>query len=202
MKNPNLRKISIAFIFLAGIAIGVGGLWFAIQNNTELRYFLYEQATASLPQSRITAFVNALVQDDKMAALKLWEVYDDPSSEPQAALMERREAVIADLLSAKIQPEYMVLDSEWWTTCCEPGVTNDSRNAGGARINVQFMDKNGNPLSYVFDVFTRQQPFWGSAGGDPARDWVIRDVYPFGQNPMYWLFIYEPQIRYIQPLEP
>jgi hypothetical protein len=182
--NSVLRKISIPFIFLIGIIVGVGGLWFAIQNNTELRYFLFEQATASLPQSKIATFVQSIVQGDRETALKLWEVYDDPSSEQQSALMDRREKVISDLLSAKIKPDYMVLHIEWWSTCCEPSVINDSRNAGGARINVQFLDNNGNPISYIFDVFTREQPYWGGAEGYQPRDWVIRDVYPSGLCPI------------------
>ena len=199
--NSVLKKIGILFIFLAGIIIGSSGLWLVIQNNTELRYFLFEQATASLPQSKIAEFVQSIVQDDKTTALKLWEVYDDPSSEQQRALMKRRENVVSDLLSAKIAPEYMVLHIEWWSTCCEPGVINDSRSAGGARINVQFLDNNGNPISYIFDVFTRE-PYWGSAEGYQPRDWVIRDVYPYDQNPIYWLLVYEPKIRYLQLSEP
>ncbi len=201
MSNSILKKISVPLIFLAGIVVGVSGLWFVIQYNTELRYYLFERATANLPQSNITAFVQSIVQGDKESALKLWEVYDDPSSEQQSALMKRRENVISDLVSAKIQPEYMILQIEWWTTCCEPGVTNDSRNAGGVRINVQFLDNKGNPISYVFDVFTRE-PYWGGAEGYKYRDWVIRDVYPDDQDPMYWLRIYEPKIRYVQPSEP
>jgi len=194
-----LKKIGVLLIFLAGIIIGASGLWLAIQNNTELRYFLFEQATASLPQSKIAAFVQSIAQNDKTTALKLWEVYDDPTSEQQRALMERRENIISNLLSAKIEPEYMVLHVEWWTTCCEPSVTCDSRNAGGARIMVQFLDKNGQPMLYTFDVFTRDQPYWGGAAGYPPRDWVIRDVYPHGQKPLFWIQIYEPQIRYVQP---
>jgi len=202
MKHSILRKIGILLIFLVGIVFGASGLWLAIQNNTELRYFLFEQATASLPQSKIAAFVQSIVQGDRATALKLWEVYDDPSSEQQNALTQRRDKVISDLLSAQIQPEYMVLGIEWWSTCCEPSVINDSRSAGGARIRVQFIDKNGLPMLYIFDIFTREQPYWGSAAGYPPRDWVIRDVYPYDQNPMYWLLIYEPQIRSIQPQKP
>ena len=74
--------------------------------------------------------------------------------------------------------------------------------AGGARINGQFLDNGGNPISYVFDVFTREQPYWGSAQGYPPRDWVIKDVYPYDQNPMCWLLIYDPIIRHIQLPQP
>lgn len=199
--NSVLKKIGVLFIFLIGIIIGAGGLWLAIENNTELRYFLLDQATADLPQVKIAAFVQSIVHDDKTTALKLWEL-GGASSEQQSALGKRREGVISDLLASKINPEYTVLGIEWWTTCCDPNVTNSSRDAGGARINVQFLDKNGDPISYIFDVFTREQPYWGGAEGYQPRDWVIRDVYPYDQSPMYWLLIYEPQIRYIQPSKP
>ena len=206
-KSPSVRgsrinKAAFVFIFLAGVVLGVGGLWWAILNNTELRYYLLEQADVNLPQAQIASFVRSIVRGDKAAAAKLWEVYSGPSSTKQTALMKRREAVITDLLSAGINPEYMVLDVEWWTTCCEPGVTNESRNAGGARIRIQFIDQQGSPISYMFDVFTREQPYWGGAMGYPPRTWVIRDVYPYDQDPMYWPLIYEPQIRSVQPAEP
>ena len=201
MNSSIVKKIGILFICLAGIGIGAGGLWLAIQDNTELRYFLLEQATANLPQAKIAAFVQSIVHDDKTAALKLWEI-DGASSEQQNALRKRREGVISDLLSAKINPDYMVLGIEWWTTCCEPSVTNDSRGAGGARIKVQFLDENELPVAYIFDVFTREQPYWGSAEGYQPRDWVIRDVYSENKKPLFWQLIYEPQIQFIQPSEP
>jgi hypothetical protein len=202
MNSSVLKKIGILFIFLAGIGIGASGLWLAIQNNNELRYFLLEQPTGNLPQAKIAAFVQSVVQGDQTAALKLWEVSDRSSPEQQNAMGIRRESVIFDLVSAKINPEYMILGIEWWTTCCEPNVTHDSRNAGGARIKVQFLDKNGLPILYTFDVFTREQPYWGDALGYPPRDWVIRDVYSDDKKPLFWRLIYESQIQSIQPSEP
>lgn len=184
-RNSVFRKISILLFILVGVVVGVGGLWFAIQNITELRFFLFEQATANLPQAKIAEFVQSIVQGDKDTALKLWEVFEDTSSEQQRALIKRREKIVSDLVSAKITPEYRVLNIDWWATCCEPRVINDSRNAGGARINVRFVDTYGNPRTFFFDVFTREQPYWGGAEGFPPRDWVIRDVYPHDQKPMY-----------------
>lgn len=49
MNKSVLKKIGILFIFLYGIGIGASGLWLAIQNNIELRYFLLEQPTGNLP---------------------------------------------------------------------------------------------------------------------------------------------------------
>lgn len=199
-KYSRISSIFLPFAFLVGFVLGLGGLWQAIQMNTELRYFLFEQATDNLPQAAIAEFIQSIVQKNKAAAHDLWEVYQDPSTAQQKALEERKEKVISYLMTVEIQPEYLVLSTEWWSTCCEPRVINDSRSAGGARVNVQLMDKNGLPLSYIFDVFTRD-PYWGSAEGYPPRDWVIRDVYPNYGKPMFWLFEYEPIIRLIPPPE-
>lgn len=199
MKSSVMKVVGIVFIFLAGIGIGAGGLWLIVQNDIELRNYLLERPTGNQPHAKIGAFVQAIVHGDRSTTLELWEIED---TDTQSELVRRQESVISDLVAAGISPDYMILSIEWWTTCCEPSVTCDSRNAGGARILVQFLDKKGEPILYTFDVFTREQPYWGSAIGYPPRDWVIRDVYPYDQNPMYWLLIYEPKIRYIQPSKP
>ena len=202
MNRSVLKIIGVLVIFLAGIGMGASGLWLAFQNYDELRYLLIEQPTVNSPQAKIANFMKSITKGDKSTALKLWEIPNTTFSEQQNALQIRRERVISDLVSANINPEYMLLGIEWWTTCCEPNVTNNPQNAGGARINVQFLDKNGLPVPYTFDVFTRDQPYWGSAEGYPPRDWVIRDVYPDNKEPLYWPLIYEPHIQFIQTAEP
>jgi hypothetical protein len=197
-----LKRIAVVFVFLAGVGIGGGGLWLAVQNSAGLRYFILNQPTGDQPQAQVAAFTQAIVRGDKTAALKLWQIYEGSSSEKQTAMGKRQQIVISDLMSAKINPEYMILGVEWWTTCCEPNVTNDSRDAGGARISVQFLDKNGLPIGYTFDVFTRDQPYWGGAEGYPPRDWVIRDIYSLDKEPLFWILVYAPQIRSIQSSEP
>jgi hypothetical protein len=127
-----LKKIAVLFAFLTGIIMGVGGLWMSIQNNTELRYYLFEQLSPHPDQSQVSAFVQSIVRGDQETAYKLWEVSDGIDAEQQIALMNRRDDVIANLLLAKIEPEYLLREIEWWTICCEPGVINESRYAGGA----------------------------------------------------------------------
>ena len=191
-----MRSKVVGFVFLAGIVIGAGGLWLAVQNNIELRYYLLERSTNNQPQAQVAAFIQAIVRGDRSAAVELWKIGDTYS---QGEMVRRRERVIDDLLAAGIRPDYLILDIEWWTTCCEPSVTCNSRDAGGARLRVQFLDRKGLPILYTFDVFTREQPYWGGAAGYPPRDWVLRDVYPHGQEPLFWPLIYEPQIRRVQP---
>ena len=202
MNNSILRKVGFIFIFLAGVVIGASGLWLVVQNNAELRYYLLEQPIGNQPHTKVSDFVQAIVRKDNASALQLWEIYDDSPSGTQTELVKRREDVISHLIAEGISPDYLVLHVEWWTTCCEPSVTNDSRNAGGARISVQFLNRDGNPILYTFDVFARRQPYFGGAEGYPPRDWVIRDVYTDGQEPLFWLLIYEPQIRHIESSEP
>jgi len=202
MNSSILKRIGVLFIFLIGIGIGAGGLWLVIQNIDGVRYFLLDHPTGNLPQERVDAFVQSIIQGNKTATIKLWEIYDKSSSEQKNAMEKRQEIVISALLSADINPEYMILGIEWWRTCCEPGVINDSRDAGGARIKVQFLGKDELPIMYTFDVFTRDQPYWGEAEGYPPRDWVIRDVYPENKKPLFWTLLYEPQIQSIQPSEP
>lgn len=195
MKN-SLKVLGFAVAFLLGLVVGVGGLWLTMRSDGELRYCLLERSMSNQPQAQITAFAQAIARGDRAAALARWEI-DNPSGQP--TLARRRDEVIFDLIAAHVKPDYQVLGVEWWTTCCEPSVTCDSRNAGGARIQVQFLEPTGQPVLYTFDVFAREQPYWGSAAGYPARDWVVRDVYLHGHEPIFWAQVYESQIRYVQP---
>jgi hypothetical protein len=186
---------TLLLIFLAGVAAGAAGFWLTLQNNNLLRYYLLDQPGRNQPQARIADFVQAVARKDSPAALALWEIRDNSPADMQSPLAARREEIIADLIARDIAPDYVILDTEWWRTCCEPGVINDWRNAGGARIHVQFMTGNDDPIHYYFDVFTRQQPYAGDAAGYPKQNWVIRDVYPADQQPLFWPLIYEAQIR-------
>ena len=91
--------------------------------------------------------------------------------------------VTDDLLAKKIT-EFTVFEPQWWRTCCEPGVTHHTRNAGGARIQVQVMDAVGYPWLYTFDVFV-EGPYFGDAGGNPYRHWILRDAYAHDALPIY-----------------
>jgi len=195
MKKLYLKLIGILVVFLVGMGIGASGLWLIVQNNIELRYHLLEQSAVNQPQAQIAQFVQAIARNEPSTAMKLWEI---ANVDIQDEMTRRRASVISDLVNAGIQPDYMVLHVEWWSTCCEPWVTCDSRDAGGARIQVQFLDENGEPMLYTFDIFTRE-PYWGTAAGYPPREWVLRDVYPYDEEPLFWTRVYESQVRYSHP---
>ena len=153
------------------------------------RAAIQELLMGETPQARVAAYVRGIVAGDEDAALAVWEL---PQSGP---LSQRRRDVTRQLMAAGISPRYLVLNVEWWRTCCEPGVIHDPRDAGGARLSVQFLDNNGSPLIYVFDVFHRGGSYWGAAQGYPARSWALYDVYPQEQEPLFWRLVYDPNVR-------
>jgi len=199
MSSSNLKKVmGWVFIFLLGIGAGVGGVWLFLSYADAL-FYLREKIIGETPPAQVDVYVQAIIQGNRSVAANLWYLDDSaPDSAKYAALKDRRATVTDELLQHEIQSEYLILRTEWWTTCCEPGVTCDSRSAGGARLSVQFLDSQGDPIAYVFDVFTQEQPYWGAAMGYPPRHWVIRDIYPSDQEPLYWLMIYEPHIRSVE----
>jgi len=71
------------------------------------------------------------------------------------------------------------------------------------RVSVQFLDQQGLPVTYVFDVFHRDGSYWGAAMGYPRRHWVLRDVYLRDEEPLFWRLVYEPKVRHLSwPPEP
>lgn len=80
---------------------------------------------------------------------------------------------------------FRILDVEWWRTCCEPGVIDDLRNAGFARLRVAIGGAPGKKIGYVFDVLDGAT-YWGEMMGCPFRHWEIIDTHPEGEEPLYW----------------
>ncbi len=196
MSKQYLKFIGVLVVFLLGVGVGAGSVWFTVQSHAGLRSYLVDQPALNQAQAPITQFVQALARHESVTAMTLWEIAERNTQE---AITQRRESVIADLGNAGIQPDVEILSVEWWSTCCDPSVICDARDAGGARLRVQLLDKAGQPRSYVFDVFTREQPYWGAAAGYPAREWVLRDVYPYDEQPLFWTRVHEAQGHYAQP---
>ena len=189
-------KIGITIVAL--VAIGLGICWLSTWADVTL---LCEQITGETPQAKATAYVRAVLRGDEQAALDLWELPSLQNQEQLEALAERRQQVTSELIAARINPEFTILDTEWWATCCEPTVIRDprwTRSAGGARMTVQLLDNKGLPIIYVLDVFVRDGPYWGAAAGDPFRHWALRDVYLEGQEPLYWRRIYECTMKFLE----
>ena len=202
----SLRRTAL-YLFLSVVAAGLGiiALWLLVSmEGSALRANVVEQLTGETPEAKIDTYVRAILRGDTESAYAAWELPDwDLLPEGRSALLAaRREQVTRDLLAAGIQDDYMTLHVEWWRTCCEPGPICDSREAGGARVSVQFLDQEGRTLSYTVDLFTRGGAYWGGATGYPPRQWVLRDVYPAGQEPIFWNLVHESAVRSLGTITP
>ena len=168
------------------------GIWLFVFPDGKL---IIEQTTGETPESKLQAYALAIARSDEGMALRLWELPTLTNADQLNALAVRRSRVTTELLTVRVKPEYRVDNVEWWSTCCDPTVTNNSRNAGGARMRVQFLDSKGSPRQYMFDIFTRD-PYPGAALDYPLRQWAIRDIYPMGQEPIYWRYTAKTTIEY------
>jgi hypothetical protein len=176
-----LRVVIHGFILLlvglAGFASGLLTLGGYSPN------MLLELVTGQTPQAKIKPYLEAILAQDREAALEAW-LQPDPSTVTYQELSERRIQVTDELLALNIT-EYTIFEPEWWSTCCDPGITCQARNAGVARIRVQVLDAQGKPWGYIFDVVTKG-PYFGDAEGNPYRHWQLRDIYPRGEAPITW----------------
>jgi len=190
--NRKFRLIVIPLV-ITGALLLIAAILFP-----SLRLTLVEQITGNNPEARIERYVHAVLRGDEEAALKIWELPSWKAQESRSeALAERRAAITRELIRNGIQNEYLIRDTEWWRTCCEPSVICNGRAAGGARVTVQFIDGQGLPVSYIFDVFHRDGSYWGSAMRYPTRHWVLRDVYPSGDEPLYWRMVHQADVHHL-----
>ncbi len=190
----NVAPILVACVGLILLCVSLSPL----PGQAALRATIAEQISGETPQAKIDAYVRNVAKGDEKAALNVWDLptWELPKGR-SVELKTRRDNVTRTLITQGIKPDALILSIEWWGTCCEPRVINDSRSAGGARVRVQLLDRSGAPLIYLFDVFTREQPYWGEALAYPPRQWSVRDVYALGQEPLFWRLTYESSIRWL-----
>jgi hypothetical protein len=191
-------------LFAAGFILGVLGLgllmtWLLGSSTFEgLPALLVERVRGETPQARVDAYAQAVLTGDEEGALAAWTPPDpERDDELSEARRRRRRDVTRQLIAGDLDEAYTITDVEWWTTCCEPHVTCDARNAGGARIRVQFLDEDGLPVTYTFDVFHQDGPYWGAATGYEPRRWALYDVYPRGEEPLVWRYTYTPKVEWL-----
>jgi hypothetical protein len=182
-------------IVLVTILVGIGFCAISIVFLTRGSAYatVVETITGETPEAKVGAYVNAVARGQVTQALTLWELptWQLPD-ETEARLSARRQSVTQQLAGLPVRAQFNILGIQWWSTCCEPHVIPEPRDAGGARLYVQLFDKDGMPLRYVFDLFTREQPYWGAALNYPPRQWVLRDVYPDTQAPLFWTWSTPP----------
>ena len=191
--NLGVAMAVLAAPFAAGLAVGAVGLSLLLRGSSSFQAAVLDRA-ASGPRAQVHAFVAALREPDASRAESLWVIDETWPAEKRQALSERRTDVVAHLLASGVASEYTVLHVQWWNTCCEPSITCDWPNAGGARLTVQFLDAEGMPVQYTFDVFAKDDPYEASIPGLPQR-WILRDVYRLGEQPIFWPLVAETDVH-------
>lgn len=175
----------IALAATAGLALAVA-MWV----DPGLR----ERITGDTVEAKIDAYLQAVMRDDREAALEAWPLDGTPAN--VEGWMVRRETLTSDLIARDITG-YYIEGIEWWRNCCEPGVIDGPRNAGLGRA-VVWLQGMGPREAVVFDVLTRTT-YWGDAAGSPPHEWRLRDVYLASEKPFYVGFAqidrWHPQVR-------
>jgi hypothetical protein len=189
----------LGLVILGALAGAVLILWLSSGTaGGALRATVVERLRGETPEAQVRAYVRAVLRDDEAAALEAWTLQDHELADGRSeALRERREQMTLHLIASRWDEEVRINHIEWWRTCCEPGVTDDPRGAGGARVHVQFLDSEDSPHLFIFDVFHRDGAYWGAAMGYPVRHWALYDVYPYDEEPLFWRFVHEPCVRWL-----
>jgi hypothetical protein len=199
---PTDRRLPsrIGRVILRGIALVVGAV--AALYVVVVLYFaglrfvgpIQEVVRGEYPSARIEAYLAAVRKGALADATAAWHAPEGPSP---SRLRERRAAVTAELIGARLRSGHEVLNTEWWGTCCEPHLVTSQRDAGLARVRVRLQREDGTPLDYTFDVKT-PGAYWGAAMDYPAREWRLVDVYPDGDEPMAFKWVRGPPVRRLQ----
>ncbi len=178
---PALSLLGGALALLALSALGLGPAAAA-------RADMIEWATNERPEAKVDAYHRATAGGDQTAALALWEIPDWLARQdvgPQMA--DRRTAVTRELASLRLGWDGKPIDVQWWSTCCEAHVIEHPREAGFARVYVSLTRPDEQRVwLYVLDVVTRGGAYWGGASGYQPRQWMLVDVYPQSEQPLFW----------------
>ncbi len=140
---------------------------------------IIEQATGQTPRQQVADLIHAIARGDRDAALASWTVSDSAPDE----LLQRRKEVLEELFGYGPDIQHRILNTEWWTTCCDAGVTQNPRNAGGAVVQVSIGSPTRNEKVYAFYLLV-PGGYWGDAAGNPVRTWKIVDIAPEDEPPL------------------
>jgi hypothetical protein len=167
--------LAIAFVVLGCLAVSIA------TPVLVPAYRLAERLIGETPQAKVSSYLELVDSGSREDALGLWPANEGLGPEYEA----RRQSVTTELEELGPELSHRVLKTEWWSTCCEPHVITDSRDAGFARLWVEVF-RGDEPGQYVFDVIGRGASCWPGMEGCAVRRWRILDVHPSGEEPLVW----------------
>lgn len=198
MKKARLLCPAISIVLF--IAISIGAIYLVINLAVEPVWQPYASTYGSpfgeiqvwvAIKERLDGYLVPLSEHDIQRALHVWEVPEELPKERLSALNQRKQEITAFLAKSNVDSTYSILDMQRWNPpCCEfsfPGVTDSYTLAIGVRVKVQLINKDGDPIGiYNFDIFAPPSKYahWGE-----TVYWRIRDVYPEGNEPLYWRYL-------------
>ncbi len=160
---------SLIFLILIGFFADI---------NYGITSLVIEKINNENPGAKVAAYMQAVLIGDKEKALKFWEIPEsyNLNLEYKNKIKDQGEKITKELIEKKIKPDFTIKNIEWWSTCCIPSITENSRIAGRAKVYVRFADSNNVESIYVFDVIV-PGGYDGGLTGYSARHWIISDVY-------------------------
>jgi hypothetical protein len=150
---------------------------------------LSERINGNTPETEIAAYLAAIAHGDEQSALRIWEpgVSELMTADHLPDLQARQRTLTHTFITRGIRTDFAVEKIEWWAICCMAYHRIDnSSEASGARVFILLHDQSGATTRYVVDVFHRSGRYRGEEDGYPAHQWVIRDMYPAEQEPIFW----------------
>lgn len=173
------KKYKVVLGVILALILGVGFL-FAYINGVFTP--LIEKIINESPEAKISAYVQAISKGDRETAFSLWEHPRlNIPSEYVILVKERKEKAFNNFINMKINPDFKIISTEWWSTCCTPSITNNPKDAGRAVVKAE-LNINNEKRVYVFNVIVKGENYAGEAMGYPVRHWEIGDVYLLSDN--------------------
>ena len=177
----NIKKILIALSALVVVTIGS-----FVDSERGISSLLIEKITNENPEAKITSYIQAVSNGDEEKALSFWNISESYKLNPEYSnkIKNRGERITKELIEKKIKSDFAITHIEWWSTCCVPSVTENSRIAGKAKVYVRLTDSNNIKSAYIFNVIV-PRGYTGGLAGHSVRHWVISDIYPKDEKPVF-----------------
>ncbi len=168
-------NIKIIIIMFSVFAVIIG---FFIDGEYGITSFAIEKIKNENPEAKVTVYIQAISNGDKEEAMSFWEISEsyELNLEYCNKIKDRGEQITKELIEKKIKSDFTITRIEWWSTCCVPSVTENSRIAGKAKVYVRLTDSNNIKSAYIFNVIV-PRGYTGGLAGYSVRHWVIADVY-------------------------
>ena len=174
----NIKKIPILFLVFI-IIVG-----FFVDSEYGATSLLIEKIKNETPETKVAAYIQAVSNGDTEKALSFWEISEsyELNIEYCDRIKNHGEQITKELIKKEIKSDFTITHIEWWSTCCVPSITENSRAAGKAKVYVQLADSNNIKSAYIFDVVV-PGGYVGGLAGHSVRHWILSDVYLENEEP-------------------